>query len=242
MKKGFDNNKYIKIQSKKIRERIKMFDKLYLEVGGKLFDDSHAARILPGFHNDAKISMFKELKKELEIIFCINANDIEKNKTRSEYARTYDNELITLINKSKSMGFDVNSVVITLYKNQPSVDKFIKKLNRNGIKTYIHTFTKGYPTDVDTIVSEEGYGANPYVETTKPLVIVNAPGPGSGKLATCLSQIYHENLRGVNAGYAKFETFPVWNLPLKHPVNMAYEAATADLEDVNMIDPFHLEK
>ena len=242
MKKGFDNNKYIKIQSKKIRERIKMFDKLYLEVGGKLFDDSHAARILPGFHNDAKISMFKELKKDLEIIFCINANDIEKNKTRSEYARTYDNELITLINKSKSMGFDVNSVVITLYKNQPSVDKFIKKLNRNGIKTYIHTFTKGYPTDVDTIVSEEGYGANPYVETTKPLVIVNAPGPGSGKLATCLSQIYHENLRGVNAGYAKFETFPVWNLPLKHPVNMAYEAATADLEDVNMIDPFHLEK
>ena len=242
MKKGFDNNKYIKIQSKKIRERIKMFDKLYLEVGGKLFDDSHAARILPGFHNDAKISMFKELKDDLEIIFCINANDIEKNKTRSEYARTYDNELLTLINKSKSMGFNVNSVVITLYKNQPSVDKFIKKLNRNGIKTYVHTFTKGYPTDVDTIVSEEGYGANPYIETTKPLVIVNAPGPGSGKLATCLSQIYHENVRGVNAGYAKFETFPVWNLPLKHPVNMAYEAATADLEDVNMIDPFHLEK
>ena len=242
MKNGFDNNKYIKIQSKKIRERIKMFDKLYLEVGGKLFDDSHAARILPGFKNDVKISMFKELKDDLEIIFCINANDIEKNKTRSEYARTYDNELLTLVSKSKSMGFTVNSVVITLYKNQPSVDKFIKKLNRNGIKTYVHTFTKGYPTDVDTIVSEEGYGANPYVETTKPLVIVNAPGPGSGKLATCLSQIYHENLRGVNAGYAKFETFPVWNLPLKHPVNMAYEAATADLEDVNMIDPFHLEK
>ena len=242
MKNGFDNNKYIKIQSKKIRERIKMFDKLYLEVGGKLFDDSHAARILPGFKNDVKISMFKELKDDLEIIFCINANDIEKNKTRSEYARTYDNELLTLVSKSKSMGFTVNSVVITLYKNQPSVDKFIKKLNRNGIKTYIHTFTKGYPTDVDTIVSEEGYGANPYIETTRPLVIVNAPGPGSGKLATCLSQIYHENLRGVNAGYAKFETFPVWNLPLKHPVNMAYEAATADLEDVNMIDPFHLEK
>jgi uncharacterized protein (UPF0371 family) len=242
MRNGFDNNKYIKIQSKKIRERIKMFDKLYLEVGGKLFDDSHAARILPGFKNDVKISMFKELKDDLEIIFCINANDIEKNKTRSEYARTYDNELLTLVSKSKSMGFTVNSVVITLYKNQPSVDKFIKKLNRNGIKTYVHTFTKGYPTDVDTIVSEEGYGANPYIETTKPLVIVNAPGPGSGKLATCLSQIYHENLRGVNAGYAKFETFPVWNLPLKHPVNMAYEAATADLEDVNMIDPFHLEK
>ena len=242
MKMGFDNKKYVKIQSEKIRERIKMFDKLYLEVGGKLFDDSHAARILPGFKNDAKISMFKELKDELEIIFCINANDIEKNKTRSEYGITYDIELLKLISKSQKMGFSVNSVVVTLYKNQPSVDTFIKRLNRNGIRTYIHTFTKGYPTDVDTIVSEEGYGANPYIETTKPLIIVNAPGPGSGKLATCLSQIYHENVRGVSAGYAKFETFPVWSLPLKHPVNMAYEAATADLEDVNMIDPFHLEK
>ena len=242
MKIGFDNAKYVKIQSKKIKERFKLFDKLYLEVGGKLFDDSHAARILPGFKNDVKISMFKELKKDLEIIFCINANDIEKNKTRGEYGITYDIEILKLINKSKKMGFSVNSVVITLYNNQVSVDKFIKKLNRNGIKTYIHTFTKGYPTDVDTIVSEEGYGANPYVETTKPLILVNAPGPGSGKLATCLSQIYHENKRGVNAGYAKFETFPVWNLPLKHPVNLAYEAATADLKDVNMIDPFHLEK
>ena len=242
MKIGFDNAKYVKIQSKKIKERFKLFDKLYLEVGGKLFDDSHAARILPGFKNDVKISMFKELKKDLEIIFCINANDIEKNKTRGEYGITYDIEILKLINKSKKMGFSVNSVVITLYNNQVSVDKFIKKLNRNGIKTYIHTFTKGYPTDVDTIVSEEGYGANPYIETTKPLILVNAPGPGSGKLATCLSQIYHENKRGVNAGYAKFETFPVWNLPLKHPVNLAYEAATADLKDVNMIDPFHLEK
>ena len=242
MKIGFDNAKYVKIQSKKIKERFKLFDKLYLEVGGKLFDDSHAARILPGFKNDVKISMFKELKKDLEIIFCINANDIEKNKTRGEYGITYDIEILKLINKSKKMGFSVNSVVITLYNNQVSVDKFIKKLNRNGIKTYIHTFTKGYPTDVDTIVSEEGYGANPYVETTKPLILVNAPGQGSGKLATCLSQIYHENKRGVNAGYAKFETFPVWNLPLKHPVNLAYEAATADLKDVNMIDPFHLEK
>ena len=186
--------------------------------------------------------MFKELKDDLEIIFCINAGDIEKNKTRGEYGITYDQEILKLINKSKKLGFSVNSVVITLYKNQVSVDKFIKKLNRNGIKTYIHTFTKGYPTDVDTIVSEEGYGANPYVETTKPLILVNAPGPGSGKLATCLSQIYHEYKRGVNAGYAKFETFPVWNLPLKHPVNLAYEAATADLKDVNMIDPFHLEK
>ncbi len=242
MKTGFDNNKYVKIQSEKIKERFKLFDKLYLEVGGKLFDDSHAARILPGFKNDVKISMFQELKNDLEIIFCINAGDIEKNKTRGEYGITYDSEIFNLINKSKKMGFLVNSVVITLYKNQGSVDKFIKKLNRNGIKTYIHTFTKGYPTDVDTIVSEEGYGANPYIETTKPLVLVNAPGPGSGKLATCLSQIYHENKRGVNAGYAKFETFPVWNLPLKHPVNLAYEAATADLKDVNMIDPFHLEK
>ena len=242
MKVGFDNKKYVKIQSEKIKDRFKLFDKLYLEVGGKLFDDSHAARILPGFKNDVKISMFKELKDDLEIIFCINAGDIEKNKTRGEYGITYDLEVLNLINKSKSMGFSVNSVVITLYKNQVSVDKFIKKLNRNNIKTYIHTYTKGYPTDVDTIVSEEGYGANPYIETTKKLILVNAPGPGSGKLATCLSQIYHENKRGVNAGYAKFETFPVWNLPLKHPVNLAYEAATADLKDVNMIDPFHLEK
>ena len=242
MKVGFDNNKYVKIQSEKIKERFKLFDKLYLEVGGKLFDDSHAARILPGFKNDVKISMFKELKDDLEIIYCINAGDIEKNKIRGEYGITYDLEVIKLINESKKMGFSVNSVVITLYKNQVSVDKFIKKLNRNGIKTYIHTYTKGYPTDVDTIVSEEGYGANPYIETTKPLILVNAPGPGSGKLATCLSQIYHENKRGVNAGYAKFETLPVWNLPLKHPVNLAYEAATADLKDVNMIDPFHLEK
>ena len=241
MKNGFDNAKYVKIQSEKIRERFKLFDKLYLEIGGKLFDDSHAARVLPGFKNDAKINMFKELKKDLEIIYCINAGDIERNKTRGEYGITYDNEILKLISNSKKMGFSVNSVVITLYKNQVSVDKFIKKLNRNGIKTYIHTFTKGYPTDVDTIVSEEGYGANPYIETTKKLILVNAPGPGSGKLATCLSQIYHENKRGVNAGYAKFETFPVWSLPLKHPVNLAYEAATADLKDVNMIDPFHLE-
>ena len=241
MKKGFDNQKYVKVQSENIRKRFKLFDKLYLEIGGKLFDDSHAARVLPGFKSDAKINMFLELRDDLEIIFCINAGDIERNKTRGEYGITYDTEILKLINNSKKMGFSVNSVVITLYKNQVSVDKFIKKLNRNGIKTYIHTFTKGYPTDVDTIVSEEGYGANPYIETTKPLILVNAPGPGSGKLATCLSQIYHENMRGVKAGYAKFETFPVWNLPLKHPVNLAYEAATADLKDVNMIDPFHLE-
>ena len=241
MKVGFDYKKYLKIQSDEIRKRFKLFDRLYLEIGGKLFDDSHASRVLPGFKSDAKISMFKELKDDLEIIFCINANDIERNKIRGEYGRTYDNELLTLINQSKKMGFLVNSVVITLYKNQVSVDKFIKRLERNGIKTYIHTFTKGYPTDVDVIVSEEGYGANPYIETTRPLILVNAPGPGSGKLATCLSQMYFENKMGLNTGYAKFETFPVWNLSLKDPVNLAYEAATADLNDVNMMDPFHLE-
>lgn len=241
MKTGFSNKKYVQIQSEKIRERIKMFDKLYLEVGGKLFDDTHASRVLPGFKSDSKINMFLELKDDLEIIFCINANDIEKNKTRAEYGITYDIEIIRLINNSIKLGFQINSVVITLYNNQPSVDKFIKKLNRQGIKTYIHTFTKGYPTDVDTIVSKKGYGVNPYIKTKKSLILVNAPGPGSGKLATCLSQLYHEHIRGIDAGYAKFETFPVWNLPLKHPVNAAYEAATADLKDSNMIDSFHLE-
>jgi len=239
---GFDNDKYVKIQSEKIKERFGLFDKLYLEVGGKLFDDSHAARILPGFKNDVKISMFQELKDDLEIIFCINAGDIEKNKTRGEYDISYNQELIKLIKNSKKLGFTVNSVVVTLYNNQVSADKFIKKLERNGIKTYIHRAVKGYPTNVDEIVSEEGYGANPYIETTKKLILVNAPGPGSGKLATCLHQIYHESVRGVNAGYAKFETFPVWNLSLDHPVNLAYEAATADLKDVNLIDPHHLAK
>ena len=237
---GFNNKKYVKIQSEEIRKRFKLFDKLYLEIGGKLFDDYHAARVLPGFKPDSKINMFKELKNDMEIIFCINANDIERNKTRAEYGITYDIEVLRLIDNLQKLKFKINSVVITLYNNQASVDKFIKKLEKNKIKTYIHTFTKGYPTDVDTIVSEEGYGANPYIETTKPLVLVNAPGPGSGKLATCLSQLYHEHKRGINAGYAKFETFPVWNIPLKHPVNIAYEAATADLKDVNMIDPFHL--
>ena len=240
MKKGFDNKKYIKVQSAKIKERIKMFDKLYLEIGGKLFDDYHASRVLPGFLPDVKINMLKELKNDLEIIFCINANDIERNKTRAEFGITYDVEVMRLIDNLSSLGFLINSVVITLYNNQNSVNNFINKLNRNGIKTYVHTYTKGYPSDVDTIVSEEGYGANPYIETTRKLVVVNAPGPGSGKLATCLSQLYHEHKRGVNAGYAKFETFPVWNLPLKHPVNVAYEAATADLLDVNQIDSFHL--
>ena len=242
MKVGFDHDKYVRIQSEKIKQRFNLFDKLYLEVGGKLFDDSHAARILPGFKNDVKISMFKELKDDLEIIFCINAEDIEKNKTRGEYDRSYSQEIIKLINNSKKMGFEVNSVVITLYQNQVSADKFIKKLNRNGIKTYIHKPVKGYPKNVEVIVSKEGYGANPYISTSRKLILVNAPGPGSGKLATCLSQVYHENIRGVNAGYAKFETFPVWNLSLNHPVNLAYEAATADLNDVNMIDSFHLKK
>jgi uncharacterized protein (UPF0371 family) len=242
MEVGFDNDKYVRIQSEKIKERFGLFDKLYLEVGGKLFDDSHAARILPGFKNDVKISMFKELKDDLEIIFCINAGDIEKNKTRGEYDRSYNQELVKLIHNSKRMGFSVNSVVITLYQNQISADKFIKKLNRNGIKTFIHRPVQGYPKNIDVIVSEEGYGANPYIPTTKKLILVNAPGPGSGKLCTCLSQVYHENINGINAGYAKFETFPVWNLPLNHPVNLAYEAATADLNDVNLIDSFHLEK
>ena len=239
---GFDNEKYVRIQSEKIKERFSLFDKLYLEVGGKLFDDSHAARILPGFKNDVKISMFKELKDDIEIIFCINAGDIEKNKTRGEYDISYSQELLKLINNSKKMGFMVNSVVITLYNNQIVVDKFIKKLNRNGIKTYIHRPVKGYPQDIEVVVSKDGYGANPYIPTTKKLILVNAPGPGSGKLATCLSQVYHENIQGVNAGYAKFETFPVWNLPLDHPVNLAYEAATADIKDVNLIDYFHFRK
>ena len=239
---GFDNKKYLEIQSKKIKERFNLFDKLYLEIGGKLFDDTHAQRVLPGFKADSKINMFKELKDDLEIIFCINANDIEKNKIRAEYGITYDVEVFRLIDNLRKLGFSINSVVITLFNNQVGIDKFIKKLELNNVKTYIHKPTKGYPTDVEVIASEEGYGANPYIETTKKLVLVNAPGPGSGKLATCLSQLYHEHKRGINAGYAKFETFPVWNLPLTHPVNIAYEAATADLKDVNMIDPFHLEE
>ena len=242
MKIGFDNDKYVRIQSEKIKERLKLFDKLYLEIGGKLFNDSHAERILPGFKSDAKISMFQELKDDLEIIFCISAIDIENNKTRGEFNILYTQELLKLINNSNVLGFSVNSVVITLYNNQISADKFIKKLNRNGIKTYIHKFVKGYPSNTDIIVSKKGYGANPYIPTSKKLILVNAPGPGSGKLATCLSQIYHETFLNINAGYAKFETFPVWNLSLNHPVNLAYEAATADLKDINLIDPFHLEK
>lgn len=242
MIEGFNNEEYVKIQSKRIKERFKMFDKLYLEVGGKLFDDTHAKRVLPGFDLNVKIKMFQELKKDLEIILCISADAISQNKRREEYGITYDVEVLRLIDNLRNLGFTINSVVITLYKDQPGVDKFISKLDLNKVKHYIHRPTKGYPTDVDTIVSDEGYGANPYIETTKKLILVNAPGPGSGKLATCLSQLYHEHKRGINAGYAKYETFPVWNLPLNHPVNVAYEAATADLHDINMIDPFHLEK
>ena len=242
MKKGFNNDKYVKIQSKKIKEKINKFDKLYLEFGGKLFDDYHASRILPGFEPDSKIKMLLELKDITEIIMCINAKDIERKKIRADYGITYDMEVLRLIDAFQNLGLSVNSVVITLYTGKESSKKFINQLEKRNIKTYVHTPTKGYPTDVDVIVSDEGYGANPYIETTKKLVVVTAPGPSSGKLATCLSQLYHEYKRGVKAGYAKYETFPVWNLPLKHPVNVAYEAATADLKDVNMIDSFHLEK
>lgn len=242
MKIGFDNKKYIKLQSEEIKKRLVLFDKLYLEVGGKLFSDTHAARVLPGFKDNSKIEMLLKLKKEMEIIFCIKADDIEKNKTRGESGITYGTEILNLINKSRDLGLTVNSVVITLYKNEESVIKFINKLERHDIKTYIHTATKGYPLDVETIVSEEGYGVNPYIETTKKIILVSAPGAGTGKLATCLSQLYHDNKKGINAGYAKFETFPVWDLPLKHPLNLAYEASTANLKDTTSIDPFHLEK
>lgn len=243
MKNGFDPNLYMELQTKYIRERIQRFDnKLYLEFGGKLFDDLHAARVLPGFESDAKIKLLLELKDETEIIFAIAAPAIEKNKIRADVGMTYDMDLLRLIGSISRLGIQINSVVITQYSDQVSAQLFKNKLESRGIRTYLHRLTKGYPTDVETILSAEGYGANPYIETTKPLVVVTAPGPGSGKLATCLAQIYHEQQRGVTAGYAKFETFPIWNLPLKHPVNLAYEAATADLHDVNSIDPYHLEK
>ena len=242
MKDCFDSKKYLKLQSKRIKERIKMFDKLYIEFGGKLVDDYHASRVLPGFEPDIKIKLLQEFKDDVEVILCINANDIAKNKIRSDRVISYDVEVIRLIEFLRSKNITIDNVVITLYNNQDGITKFKNRLKDYNIKTYIHTFTKGYPTDVDTIVSDEGYGANPYIETTKKLVVVSAPGANSGKLATSLSQLYHEYKRGVNAGYAKFETFPVWNLPLKHPVNIAYEAATADINDKNMIDYFHLEK
>ena len=242
MKIGFDNEKYLKMQSEHIRDRINQFDnKLYLEFGGKLFDDFHASRVLPGFAPDAKLRMLMQLSDQAEIVMAISAGDIEKNKIRGDLGITYDSDVLRLIDEFRGRGLYVGSVVITQYSGQHSADAFKKRLQKLGIPVYIHYTIPGYPHNVPLIVSDEGYGKNEYIETTRPLVVVTAPGPGSGKMATCLSQLYHEHKRGVNAGYAKYETFPIWNLPLKHPVNLAYEAATADLNDVNMIDPFHLE-
>ena len=239
---GFSNEKYIELQSKHIKERIKQFDnKLYLEFGGKLFDDHHASRVLPGFEPDSKLKMLLELKQDAEIIIVINANDIENNKMRGDLGITYDLEVLRLIDAFQNIGLYVGSVTITRFENQVHAIAFQKKLENLGIKVFRHYPIAGYPNDIEKIVSEEGFGINDYIETTKPLVVVTAPGPGSGKMATCLSQLYHEYTHGIKAGYAKFETFPIWNIPLKHPVNLAYEAATADLNDVNMIDPFHLE-
>lgn len=242
MEKGFDNQKYLSMQSEHIRERINQFgDKLYLEFGGKLFDDFHASRVLPGFEPDAKLRMLQQLSDQAEIIICISAEDIEKNKIRSDLGITYDVDVLRLIQAFRERNFYVGSVVITHCSGQKSADNFRNKLEQLGIKTYRHYMIDGYPSNIDLIISPEGFGKNDYIITQRPLVVLTAPGPGSGKMATCLSQLYHENQRGIKAGYAKFETFPIWNLPLKHPVNLAYEAATADLKDVNMIDPFHLE-
>ena len=242
MKIGFDNDKYLKIQSEHIKTRIAQFDgKLYLELGGKLFDDHHASRVLPGFQPDSKLRMFQQLSESIEIVLAISAEDIEKNKVRADLGITYDEDLLRLRDEFMNRGFMVGSVVVTCYNGQRSADAFRQRLERLGIKSYCHYLIDGYPHNVDLIASDEGFGRNDYVETSRPLVIVTAPGPGSGKMAVCLSQLYNENRRGVRAGYAKFETFPVWNLPLKHPVNIAYEAATADLNDVNMIDPFHFD-
>ena len=242
MEAGFDNSLYIHKQTEHIRQRIAQWGgKLYLEFGGKLFDDYHAARVLPGFDPNGKIRLLYEMREQAEIIFTVSAGDIEKTKMRADLGISYDMEVLRLIDDITHMGIRVNSVVITQYTGQAAADGFAKKLTMRGVKNYIHRPIKGYPTDIAYICSDEGYGANPYIETSRPLVVVTAPGPGSGKMATCLSQLYQEHKRGVNAGYAKYETFPIWNLPLKHPVNLAYEAATADLADVNMIDPFHLE-
>ncbi len=242
MKIGFDNDKYQSIQSEHIKERISQFDgKLYLELGGKLFDDHHASRVLPGFLPDSKLRMFQKINDSIEIVIVISATDIEKNKKRADLGITYDEDVLRLRGEFQGRGFMVGSVVITHWGGQPAAVAFKQRLERLGIRTYCHYLIEGYPHNVELIASDEGFGKNDYVETERPLVLVTAPGPGSGKMAVCLSQLYNENKRGVRAGYAKFETFPVWNLPLKHPVNIAYEAATADLNDVNMIDPFHLE-
>ncbi len=237
---GFDSELYLKLQSENILKRIEQFNnKLYLEFGGKIFDDLHASRVLPGFDPNIKTKLLVKLKDKAEIIFCISANDIEKNRIRADLGLSYDDEVLRLVDNLRELGLYVSSIVITLFKGQPSAQKFARKLENRGERVYFHNYTKGYPNEVETIVSEEGYGANPYIETSRPLVVVTAPGPSSGKLATCLSQMYHEYKHGIKAGYAKFETFPVWNLPLKHPINIAYEAATADLKDINQIDPFH---
>ena len=239
---GFDNQKYLNLQSEQIRSRIAEFGgKLYLEFGGKLFDDYHASRVLPGFAPDSKIRMLQQLSDEVEIVITISAEDIEANKTRSDIGITYDSDVLRLIDTFRDMGLYVGSVVLTRYNNQPNATAFLKHLTTLGVKCYRHFTIAGYPSDIPHILSEEGLGKNDYIETTRSLVVITAPGPGSGKMATCLSQLYHDHKRGICAGYAKFETFPIWNLPLKHPVNLAYEAATADLDDVNMIDPFHLE-
>lgn len=242
MKIGFDNEKYLKIQSEHIKDRISQFDgKLYLELGGKLFDDHHASRVLPGFQPDSKLRMFQKISDSIEIVIVISAADIEKNKKRADLGITYDEDVLRLRGEFQNRGFMVGSVVITHYNGQPAATAFKQRLERDGIKTYCHYLIEGYPHDVNLIASDDGFGKNDYVETERPLVIVTAPGPGSGKMATCLSQLYHEHKHGIKAGYAKYETFPIWNLPLNHPVNLAYEAATADLADVNMIDPFHLQ-
>ena len=242
MKNGFDNEKYLKIQSEHIKERISQFgDKLYLEFGGKLFDDYHASRVLPGFEPDTKLKMLMQLADVAEIVIVISAADIEKNKIRGDLGITYDKDVLRLRDEFQSRGLMVGSVVITHFSGQEAAKAFRAKLKKMNIKVYYHYIIPGYPSNVPLIVSDEGFGKNDYIETSRPLVVVTAPGPGSGKMATCLSQLYHENKRGIKAGYAKYETFPIWNLPLKHPVNLAYEAATADLNDVNMIDPWHLE-
>ena len=242
MKIGFDNEKYLALQAEHIRQRMSQFGgKLYLEFGGKLFDDYHASRVLPGFQPDSKIRMLETIRDDVEIVIAICAGDIEKNKTRGDLGIGYDQDVLRLIDVFRGLGFYVGSVVITQYAGQPAADAFIHRLTALGVRSCRHYPIAGYPSDVAHIVSDEGLGKNDYIETSRSIVVVTAPGPGSGKMATCLSQLYHENKRGVRAGYAKYETFPIWNLPLKHPVNLAYEAATADLNDVNMIDPFHLE-